>query len=123
MELVGAILYAESARLGVAHPYFAPTILDGGVSKYTTGEVAEQVIAGVPKSSRDGAGSGGRKCSGRTARQGPHLSRRSRECGWYQRVVVIVPSARYPCHLADLAPRIAVATFKFATTHFKPKCI
>ena len=37
---------AEAARLGVAHPYFAPTILDGGVSKFTTGEVAEQVIAG-----------------------------------------------------------------------------
>ncbi len=28
------------------HPFFAPTILDGGVSKFTTREVAEQVIRG-----------------------------------------------------------------------------
>jgi hypothetical protein len=46
MQLAGEILYAESRRIGVAHPFFAPTILDGGVSKFTTGEVAEQVIAG-----------------------------------------------------------------------------
>jgi hypothetical protein len=46
MQLAGEILYAESSRLGIAQPYFAPTILDGGVGKFTTGEVAEQVIAG-----------------------------------------------------------------------------
>jgi Cytosol aminopeptidase family, N-terminal domain len=46
MQLVGEILYHEASRLGVAHPFFAPTILDGGVSKFTTGEVAEQVITG-----------------------------------------------------------------------------
>jgi hypothetical protein len=46
MELVGAILYKEAGKLGVAHPFFAPTILDGGVSKFTTGEVAEQVVGG-----------------------------------------------------------------------------
>jgi hypothetical protein len=46
MQLVGEVLYDEASRLGVAHPFFAPTILDGGVSKFTTGEVAEQVIAG-----------------------------------------------------------------------------
>jgi len=46
MQLAGEILYTEASRLGVAHPFFAPTILDGGVSKFTTGEVAEQVIAG-----------------------------------------------------------------------------
>ena len=46
MQLVGEILYVEASRLGVGHPFFAPTILDGGVSKFTTGEVAEQVIAG-----------------------------------------------------------------------------
>ncbi len=46
MQLVGEILYDEASRLSVAHPFFAPTILDGGVSKFTTGEVAEQVIAG-----------------------------------------------------------------------------
>jgi hypothetical protein len=46
MQLVGKILYDEASRISVTHPYFAPTILDGGVSKFTTGEVAEQVIAG-----------------------------------------------------------------------------
>ncbi len=46
MELIGEIVYVEASRLGVAHPFFAPTILDGGVNKFTTGEVAEQVIAG-----------------------------------------------------------------------------
>ncbi|MGC9946598.1 MAG: M17 family peptidase N-terminal domain-containing protein [Bryobacteraceae bacterium] len=46
MQLVGEILYLEASRLGATHPYFAPTILDGGVAKFTTGEVAEQVIGG-----------------------------------------------------------------------------
>jgi hypothetical protein len=46
MQLVGEILYTESARIGVAHPFFAPTVLDGGVSTFSTGEVAEQVIGG-----------------------------------------------------------------------------
>jgi len=46
MQLAGEILYTEASRIGVAHPFFAPTILDGGVAKFTTGEVAEQVIAG-----------------------------------------------------------------------------
>jgi hypothetical protein len=46
MQLVGEILYREANNLGVAHPFFAPTILDGGVAKFTTGEVAEQVIDG-----------------------------------------------------------------------------
>jgi hypothetical protein len=46
VQLVGEILYSEASRIGVAHPFFAPTVLDGGVAKFTTGEVAEQVIAG-----------------------------------------------------------------------------
>ncbi len=46
MQLVGEILYTEASRIGVAHPFFAPTILDGGVAKFTTGEVAEQAIRG-----------------------------------------------------------------------------
>jgi hypothetical protein len=46
MQLVGAILYSEASRLGVRNPFFAPTVLDGGVSRFTTGEVAEQVIDG-----------------------------------------------------------------------------
>jgi hypothetical protein len=46
MELIGSIAYREATRLGVAHPFFAPTILDGGLTKFTTGQVSEQVIAG-----------------------------------------------------------------------------
>jgi len=47
MQLVGEIIYAEASRLGIAQFYFAPTILDGGVAKFPTGEVAEQVTLGV----------------------------------------------------------------------------
>ncbi len=46
MQLVGEIVYAEASRLGVAHPFFAPTILDGGVSKFATGQISEQVASG-----------------------------------------------------------------------------
>jgi hypothetical protein len=46
MQLVGEILFREASDLGVAHPFFAPTILDGGVTKFTTGEVAAEVISG-----------------------------------------------------------------------------
>jgi hypothetical protein len=46
MQLVGEILYCEASRLAVTHPFFAPTILDGGVAGFTTGQVSEQVLAG-----------------------------------------------------------------------------
>ena len=46
MQLVGEILYTEAGRLDVAHPFFAPTILDGGITKFTTGQISEQVITG-----------------------------------------------------------------------------
>src|SRR5580658_3370788 len=46
MQLVGEIVYTEASRLGVKNPFFAPTVLDGGVSRFTTGQVSEQVIAG-----------------------------------------------------------------------------
>ncbi len=52
MEFIGAIAYRESTRLGVAHPYFAPTILDGGVTKFTTGQVGEDFIAGLLRAAR-----------------------------------------------------------------------
>jgi Cytosol aminopeptidase family, N-terminal domain len=52
MELVGSIAYRESNRLGIAHPIFAPTILDGGVTKYTTGQASEQFIAGFMRAAR-----------------------------------------------------------------------
>jgi hypothetical protein len=47
MYLVGKIALREAARLGVAHPIFAPTVLDGGVSQFPTGDVAEQVARGL----------------------------------------------------------------------------
>lgn len=54
MQLVGEILYTEASRLGVAHPYFAPTILDGGVTKFATGQVAEQVVSGFLRGAATG---------------------------------------------------------------------
>jgi Cytosol aminopeptidase family, N-terminal domain len=46
LELVGSIVYRESNRLGASHPFFAPTILDGGVTGFNTGEVAQHFYAG-----------------------------------------------------------------------------
>jgi hypothetical protein len=46
MQLVGQTLYREASNSGVAHPFFAPTILDGGVTKFTTGQISEEVISG-----------------------------------------------------------------------------
>jgi hypothetical protein len=47
MYLVGKIALREADRLGVAHPFFAPTVLDGGVSGFPTGAVAYQVVRGM----------------------------------------------------------------------------
>ncbi|MEI9980169.1 MAG: M17 family peptidase N-terminal domain-containing protein [Edaphobacter sp.] len=47
MYLVGKIAFREANRLGIAHPFFAPTILDGGVTGISTGDVAEQFVHGV----------------------------------------------------------------------------
>ncbi len=52
MEFVGATFYREAARLGVTDPYFAPTILDGGVTKFATGDVAENFVAGFLRAAR-----------------------------------------------------------------------
>jgi len=52
MDLVGSIVYRESSRLGIAHPYFAPTVIDGGVTKFSTGEVAESFIVGFLRGAR-----------------------------------------------------------------------
>jgi hypothetical protein len=52
MELVGSALYREANRLRVAHPFFAPTILDGGVTKFPTGQVSEQVLSGFLRAAR-----------------------------------------------------------------------
>jgi hypothetical protein len=45
-ELVGEIVYAESDRLGVAAPNYAPTIIDGGFTGTDTGGVGAKFIAG-----------------------------------------------------------------------------
>ncbi len=52
LELVGSIAYTESTRLRVAHPFFAPTVLDGGVSKYATGQQSEEFISGFLRAAR-----------------------------------------------------------------------
>jgi hypothetical protein len=52
MEFVGAIVYRETVRLGIGQPYFAPTILDGGVTKFSTGEVAEQFVSGFRRAAQ-----------------------------------------------------------------------
>lgn len=52
MELVGLIAYREASRLGVTRPFFAPTVIDGGVSGFATGDVAEQVTRGLLRGAR-----------------------------------------------------------------------
>jgi hypothetical protein len=46
MYLVGKIALREANRLGIAHPIFAPTVLDGGVTGFATGDVAREVVRG-----------------------------------------------------------------------------
>jgi hypothetical protein len=38
--------------LRIAHPYFAPTVIDGRVTKFGTGQVAESFIAGFLRGAR-----------------------------------------------------------------------
>jgi hypothetical protein len=45
-QLVGFIVFEESKRLAVDHPFFAPTVIDGGKTGTDTGEVAEQFVRG-----------------------------------------------------------------------------
>jgi hypothetical protein len=52
MELAGAVAYREANRAGVAHPFFAPTVIDGGVTKFAAGQVAEQVVSGFLRAVR-----------------------------------------------------------------------
>jgi cytosol aminopeptidase family protein len=47
MYLVGKVAIREANRLGVTHPFFAPTVLDGGVTRYAPGLVATQVVRGM----------------------------------------------------------------------------
>jgi hypothetical protein len=52
MELVGAVAYREASRLGVARPFFAPTVIDGGVTTSDPAQVAEQVVRGFLRAAR-----------------------------------------------------------------------
>lgn len=45
-QVVGFVLFEEAARLGISHPYFAPTVLDGGKTEMDTGVVAQQFLSG-----------------------------------------------------------------------------
>ena len=45
-QLIGTIVFQESSHLGVAHPFFAPTVLDGGKTDMDTGDTAEQFVRG-----------------------------------------------------------------------------
>lgn len=85
MHLIGEILYVEANRLGVSHPFFAPTILDGGVEKYTTGQVSEQVISGflqaaaAEKVLKDANASAGQSVVELTYLAGPKYAPNTRE--------------------------------------------
>ena len=46
MRLAGKVAFIEADRLDVAHPFFAPTILDGGVTGFTADRVSYQVVLG-----------------------------------------------------------------------------
>jgi Cytosol aminopeptidase family, N-terminal domain len=45
-QQVGFIFFEEAERLGIGHPYFAPTVLDGGKTGTDTGDVAQQFLSG-----------------------------------------------------------------------------
>jgi hypothetical protein len=45
-QQVGFIFFEEAERLGISHPYFAPTVLDGGKTGTDTGDVAKQFLSG-----------------------------------------------------------------------------
>jgi hypothetical protein len=54
-QVVGFIFFEEAERLGIPHPYFAPTVLDGGKSGLDTGDVAQEFLGGFlrAKASQD----------------------------------------------------------------------
>jgi hypothetical protein len=54
-QQVGFIFFEEAERLGIGHPFFAPTVLDGGKTGVDTGDVAQQFLGGFlrAKASQD----------------------------------------------------------------------
>jgi len=85
MQLVGEIVYTEASRLGAAHPFFAPTILDGGVTKFTTRQISQQVISGFLRAAetdkviKDANASAGRSITALTYLAGPRYASSTRE--------------------------------------------
>jgi hypothetical protein len=85
MQLVGEIVYTEASRLGEAHPFFAPNILDGGVTKFTTGQISEQVISGFLRAAetdeviKEANASAGRSITALTYLAGPRYASSTRE--------------------------------------------
>ena len=85
MQLVGEIVYTEANRLKVAHPFFAPTILDGGVVKFTTGQISEQVVSGFLRAAEmdkvisDAGASAGGSVTALTYLAGPKYASDTRE--------------------------------------------
>jgi Cytosol aminopeptidase family, N-terminal domain len=47
METVANVVFTESRQNYIHHPFFAPTILDGGVNKFPTGDVAQHFAKGL----------------------------------------------------------------------------
>jgi hypothetical protein len=85
MQLVGEVVYAEAGRLDVAHPFFAPTILDEGVTRFTTGQISEQVVSGFLRAAemdrviRDAGASASRGVTALTYLAGPRYAGNTRE--------------------------------------------
>jgi Cytosol aminopeptidase family, N-terminal domain len=52
-QLVGFIFFEEAERLGTSHPYFAPTVLDGGKTGVDTGDVAREFLSGFLRAKAD----------------------------------------------------------------------
>ncbi|WP_035348516.1 M17 family peptidase N-terminal domain-containing protein [Edaphobacter aggregans] len=52
MNLVGAIVFEEAHRMVIHHPFFAPMVLDGGVSEFSTGEIASEFMSGFLRARR-----------------------------------------------------------------------
>ena len=85
MELVGSIAQREASRIGAAHPFFAPALLDGGMTKYTTGQVSERVVQGflraeaTEKILKEASGSAGVSIRDLTYLAGPQYAASTRE--------------------------------------------
>jgi len=53
MNHIGRLAFEIANGSGVAHPYFAPTMLDGGATRYGSQEIAAEVVMGFREAWRD----------------------------------------------------------------------